>query len=89
MAITYVQYDTRGPLLKFCTDAGLEWTVSLETLGECFGVHARETLQHWVREMIESDGRTASGSADRYASSWQRVCEIDEGTTNDKEDQGP
>lgn len=89
MAITYVQYDTRGPLLKFCTDAGLEWTVSLESLGECFGVQARETLEHWVQEMIESDGGAGSASVDRYASSWQRVCEMDERTRNEEEGQAP
>lgn len=88
MAITYVQYDTRGPLLKFCTDAGLEWAVSVETLGELFGVHAQETLQYWVQEMMESDGRAASASAHNYASLWQRACELDE-RTNEEEDQAP
>ena len=79
MASTAIRQDPRGPLLEFSTEEGLQWTVSLETLSQLFGSHARKTLKQWTQEMLEG-GRMAAPTAPASSQvfPWEQACEMEE-----------
>jgi hypothetical protein len=87
MASTAFRQDPRGPLLEFSTKDGLQWAVSLETLSQLFGPHARHTLKQWTQEMLESGGNAApTALASSQAFPWEQACEVDERDEEDDEE---